>query len=193
MGKLHIEIGADSRRISAQHNDAIGQHDCLFDIVRHDEDGAGRHLLVEPQLKQFAAQVLGSEHVESGERFIHEKHFRFDHQGAGKTNALLHAAGKLFGICRLKTVEANRVEHTQGALAAFHGRHASRLQRGFDVFQNRKPGKQRKTLEDDGHVRRLIVASACRARTALRMKVAKARSECAAESICRSRKRPAGR
>ena len=42
---------------------------------------------------RFAAQVLGSEHVESGERLIHEKDFRFDRQRRAQVR--LHGAGQL--------------------------------------------------------------------------------------------------
>ena len=111
--KPNIEIRADARRISAQHHDAIGQDHCLLNVVRDNEDGARRHLFVEPEFQQFAAQVLRREHVERGERLVHEKHFRFHHQSAREAHALLHAAGKFFGICRLETIQAHRVECAQ--------------------------------------------------------------------------------
>ena len=55
--------------------------------------GARGHFVAVPQLQQLAAQVLGGEHVEGGERLVHEQHFRLHHQRAGESDALLHAAG----------------------------------------------------------------------------------------------------
>ena len=151
-GSLHPEIGADVAGIAAQHDDAVGQQHRLLDVVGDEEDGLGGHGLLGPQLQQFAAQVLGGEHVERGEGLVHEEDFRLDDQGAGEADALPHAAGKLLGIGGLEAVEADGVEHLQAALAALLGRHAAGLQRRFDVFKNREPGKEREALEDDGDV-----------------------------------------
>jgi hypothetical protein len=38
---------------------------------------------------------------------------------------------------------------------ALHGSHAQSLERGFDIFEHREPGKERKALKYDGDVRRL--------------------------------------
>jgi hypothetical protein len=78
--------------VAPQHDDAVGQQDRLFNVVGDQEDGLGGHGLVGPQLEQFAAQVLGGQHVERGERLVHEEHLRLDDQGAGKADPLLHAA-----------------------------------------------------------------------------------------------------
>ena len=149
---MHLEVGADVAGIAAQHDDAIGQQHRFFDVVGHDEDRLGGHGLLGPQLQQFAAQVLGGEHVEGGEGLVHEEHFRLDDQGARKADALPHAAGKLLGIGRLKAVEAHRVEHLHAAVVALGRGDAAGLQRSFDVFKHREPGKERKALEDDGDV-----------------------------------------
>ena len=63
-----------------------------------------------------------------------------------------HAAGELLGIGGFKAVQADRVEHLHAAFAALGGLHAACLQRSFDVFEHRKPGKQSKALKDDGDV-----------------------------------------
>ena len=143
--------------IAAQHDHAIGQQHGFLDVVGHNEDRLRRHLLVGPQLQQFAAQVLRREHVERGERFVHEQHLRLDHQRARETHALLHAAGKLFGIRRLEAVEAHGVDHLQRALVALNRADAARHQRRFHVLQHGEPGKQREALEDDGDVGNLPV------------------------------------
>ena len=117
VGEGDAEVGADVTGIAAEHDDAIGQQDGLFDVVRHDEDGARGDGLLLPQLQQLAAQVLGGEHVERGERFVHEENFRLDHQGAGEADALPHAAGELFGKGGLESVETDGVENAEAALA----------------------------------------------------------------------------
>ena len=153
----NIKVRTNAGRISAQHHDAIGEHHGLFNVVSHDENGAGRHLLVQPELKQFTAQVFGGQNVESRKRFVHEQHFRLDHQSTGKAYALLHAAGKLFGVRRFEAVQTDRIEGAQGSLASLNGGHSLRFQRSFDVLQNGEPGKEREALKDNGHVRHLAI------------------------------------
>ena len=151
-----VEIGAYARGISAQHHDAVGEDDGLFNIVSHDEDGIGRHLLVEPELEQFAAQAFGGKDIESGKWFVHEEDFGLDDQGTGETDALLHSAGKFLGICGFKTVKTYGIERAQRAFAAFDGGRTSRFEGRFHIFQDGEPGKQREALEDDGNVWGLV-------------------------------------
>ena len=66
--------------IAAQHNNAIGQQHGFFNIVRDQKDGLGGHGLLRPKFQQFAAQVLGGQHVERGKRLIHEENFGLDHR-----------------------------------------------------------------------------------------------------------------
>jgi hypothetical protein len=146
------EIGADAAGVLAQHHDAVGQRDGLFDVVSDDEDRARGHLLAFPQLQQFGAQVLGGEHVERGERLVHEEHFGLHHQRAGETDALLHAAGKLLREGGFETVEAHRVDGPEAALHALVRRRSDGFERRLDVIEHRQPGKQREALKHDGDV-----------------------------------------
>jgi hypothetical protein len=152
-GQFDGKIGAHPGRISCQHDDAIRQQHRFFDIVGDDENGAGRHLLAEPELEQFIAQVFGREHVERGKRLIHEQDFGLHHQGARKADALFHAAGKFFRVGAFEAIEADGIENAQGAFVALHGGHSASFERGFNVVEHGQPGKQGKTLEDDGHAR----------------------------------------
>ena len=127
--------------ILAQHDDAVGQQHGLFDVVGDHEHRARGHLVALPKLQQFTAQVLGGEHVQRGERLIHEEHFRLDHQGARKTHPLFHAAGEFLGIGVFETVEADGVENLHAAFGAFRGRHAARFQRRCNIFEHRQPGE----------------------------------------------------
>ncbi len=90
--QLNTKIGANVARVPTQHYDAVGEQDGFFNVVRDQEDGLGGHGLVGPELQQFTAQVFGGEHVEGRKRLIHKENFRFDNEGAGKADTLLHAA-----------------------------------------------------------------------------------------------------
>ncbi len=144
------------RGIAAENDNAVGEDDGFFDIVSDDEDRARGNFMVEPQLEELAAKCFRGEHIECGERLIHEEHFGLDDEGAGDADTLFHAAGEFLGVGGFKTVQADGVNDAQGALAAFDGRHAAGLERRFDVFENGEPGKKRETLKDDRDVRRLI-------------------------------------
>jgi len=81
------------------------------------------------------------ENVKRGERLVHEEHFGLDDESAGDPDTLLHSTGKFLGVGGFKTVKADGVNDAQGAFAAFDGRHAAGLERGFDVFKNGEPGE----------------------------------------------------
>ena len=151
MSEFDGEVGAHPCRISCQHDHAIRQQHRLFNIVRDDENGASRHLLTEPELEQFIAQVFRREHIERGEGLIHEQDFGLHHQGAREADALFHAAGKFFRIGALKAIQSDGVENTQCAFMAIEGGHSASFERGFDVVEHGQPWEQSKTLEDDGH------------------------------------------
>ncbi len=151
-GNLHAKVGADVAGIAAQHNDAVGQQHRFFNIVRHQEDGLGGHGLVGPQLQQFAAQILGGQHIQSAEGLVHEEHLRLDHQGARKTHPLLHSARQFLWIRAFKAVKSHRIQHLHAAFAAHVGSDAARLQRSLNIFKNCEPGKKSKALKNNGDV-----------------------------------------
>ncbi len=91
--QLHAEVRADVARIASQHDNAVGQQDGFFNIVRHQEDGLGGHGFVGPELQQFGAQVLGCQDVERAEGLVHEEDLGFHNQRTGKAHALPHSTG----------------------------------------------------------------------------------------------------
>ena len=113
------ELGADAAGVRRQHEHAVGEQDRLFDVVGDDEHRPGREVVACPQREQLGAQVLGGEHVERGERFVHEQRVGFDDERAGEADALAHAAGELLGVGGLEAVEADEVDRALGAVAAF--------------------------------------------------------------------------
>src|SRR6266849_6586718 len=141
MRQIHFEVRVDVRGIAAKNDNAVSEHHCFFDIVSHDENRARGNFVAEPKFEEFAAECFRSEHVKRGKWFVHEEHFGLDDEGSRYANALLHAARKFLRVRGFKTIQANSVNDTQGALAAFDGRSAAGLERSFDIFENGEPGK----------------------------------------------------
>src|SRR6266481_1569305 len=154
LSDVHREISVNVSGVAAEDDDAVGENDGFFNIVGDDENGAGGDFVFEPELEQLAAERFAGEHVERGEGLVHEQDFGLDDESARDANALLHAAGKLFGVGGFKTVESDSVNDAKRALVALDGRHAASLERGFDVFDDGEPGEERETLENDGDVGR---------------------------------------
>ena len=150
--KRDFEIGADVAGIAAEDDDAVGEEDGFLDVVGDEEDGFGGDGLLLPELEELAAQVVGGEDVEGGERLVHEKDFRLDDERAGESDALAHAAGELAGIGGFESVEADGVEDLEAAAMALGGFHAAGLQRRLNVLEDGEPGEEGKALEDDGDV-----------------------------------------
>ena len=153
----HRKIRVDVRGIAAEDDDAIRKNDGFLDVVCDDEHSARGDLVIEPELEEFAAQRFRRKHIERGKRLVHEEHLRLDNQSAGHAYALLHAPGKLLGISGLESVQPDGVENAQGSLVTLNRRDAASFERSFDVFNDRKPGKEREALEDDGDVRKSSV------------------------------------
>ena len=156
MRNVYGKVGVNVSGVAAKDDDAIGENDRFFDIMRNDENGARGNLVPEPEFQKFAAQRFRSEYVERGERLVHEKHFRLDDQRTGHADALLHAAGKFLGIRGLEPVEADRVNNAQRALVPLDRNHAARFERGFHVFENGEPREKREALKNNGNVWRAI-------------------------------------
>ena len=114
-------LGADVAGVGAQHDHPVGEQHRLLDVVGDDADGLGREIGRSPQLQQLGAQVLGGEHVERGERFVHQQHVRFEHQRAGEADSLAHAARELLGIGGLEAVEADEVDRRSARPCALGG------------------------------------------------------------------------
>ena len=88
------EIG-DPRRMARQQQDAVGEIDRLFEVVRDQHRGRAG-------LDEDALQLLAHEQrhlvVERRERLVEEQDFRLDDQRAHDRDELLLAAGHLVGV-----------------------------------------------------------------------------------------------
>src|ERR1700677_832483 len=70
-----------------------------------------------------------------------------DHEGAGESDPLAHAAGELARVGGFEPVETDQVDGGERALADYRARHVLRLQAKSDVLEHGEPRKQRKALK----------------------------------------------
>ena len=94
-GGVERHVVGDLRRMARQQQNAVGEIDRLFEIVR-DQHGGGAGL------HEDALQLLAHEQrhlvVERRERLVEEQDFRLDHQRPHDRDQLLLAARHLVGI-----------------------------------------------------------------------------------------------
>ena len=95
----------------------ISELDGFFDVVGDDQDRLDRELPALPQPGQLAAQVRRGEHVQRGERLIHQQRVGLDGQGPGEPDPLPHAAGQLLRVGGLEAVQADQVDRAQRLVA----------------------------------------------------------------------------
>src|SRR5580704_12550479 len=116
--QINRKIRVNMRGISTKNDDAVGEDHGFFNVVSDDEDRACWDFVPEPKLEQFTTQCFGGEHVERGERFVHEKDLGLNDQSASDADALLHTPGKLFRVGTLETVESDGVDDAKRAFVA---------------------------------------------------------------------------
>ena len=109
---------------------------------------AGGEPLAGPQLHQLGAQVLGGEHVQRGERLVHQQQRPARGRARGRSRRA--------GACRRTAPWGRRTRSRRGRSGrsrasarsrALGGRHAARLQPELDVLLHGQPGQQREGLE----------------------------------------------
>ena len=128
LGKRNGDLGRDPAGVRGEDEDAVAHQHRLFDVVGDHQDRLDRDAPLLPQVEQVGAQRLGGQHVERGERLVHQQDLRLHDQRAGEADALAHAAGKLLRIGGFEAVEADDVDRLQRALARLVVRHALRPQ-----------------------------------------------------------------
>ena len=137
------DLANDAARIGREQQDAVAHQHRFLDIVGHQDDALDRQLAVAPQFEEIGAQRFGGQHVERGERLVHQQDVGMHDQRAGKADALAHAAGQFARIGGFVAVEADEIDRRQRALADLGFGKAERLEAELDVLQHRQPGKQR--------------------------------------------------
>ncbi len=132
------------------HDDAVGQFQCLFLIVR-DENASYVNFVV--QAAEPASQLLTHFGVERAERLVEQQDFRLDGKGAGQGDALSLAAGKLMRIARGVGVELDELQKLIHFLADEGARRALAARADFqtegDVVEDGHVTEERIVLEDE--------------------------------------------
>ncbi len=130
----------------AHHGDLVGDRECLFLIVSHQQRGdAGRAL--HPQ--DLVAHLQSESGVERRQRLVEQQATRFEHQRAGQRDALLLAARERCGIIVCTVAHADPLQHLHRAGAPLLPGSAAHLQRIGDVLPETHVRKQRIGLEHD--------------------------------------------
>jgi hypothetical protein len=141
------DLGPEVPGVGAEHQHPVGEQDGLLDVVGDDAQAAGRKVRVRPEFHQLVAQVLRGQHVQRGERLVHQQRVRLQDERAGQPDALPHPAGQLFRVGGLETVEADDVDRSQGRGAPLRFTDAAGQQAELDVVLHGQPGHQREGLE----------------------------------------------
>ncbi len=147
MGERNGDFGRDPAGVGGEHDDPVRHQHRFLDVVGHHQDRLDGYALLLPQFEQVGAQRLRRQHVERGKGLVHQQHFRLHDERARKTDALPHAAGQLLRIGAFETVEADRIDRRERALAGLLERHADRPRPDLHIVEHVEPGEQRKTLE----------------------------------------------
>ena len=144
-------VGDEMTGMRAEHHDTIRHLHGLLDVVRHDEHRLDGTLIAAPHLEHLVAQVLGRQHIQCGERLVHEQRIGLHHQGPCDAHALAHAAGELLRVRVLESVQSDGVDGLQCSATALLARHAAGLQPQFHIRLHREPRHQREGLEHESH------------------------------------------
>jgi hypothetical protein len=139
--QLELEVGADASRIPPQNDHAVSQQNGLFDVVCDHEDRASRHLLAQPQFKQFTAQVLSGKDVERGKGFAMNRTSGSTTSARAKPTRCFMPPESSLGYAVSNPVESDGIEHLQGALPALNRAHPAGLKRSLDIFEHVQPRK----------------------------------------------------
>ena len=102
-GERHGELGDHAPRPRREHDDAVGQHHRLLDVVGDEQH---RPRLARQRAGQPRLHVGARDRVERGERLVEAQHRRAGQQRAQERHALAHAARQLVGPRVLEALEA---------------------------------------------------------------------------------------
>jgi hypothetical protein len=104
-----LRAGKRHQLAMLKQSDAGTEQHGLAQIVRHKNDGFTKAM---SERAEFALQFRARDGIESPEGLVHEENRRIGGKGAGDTDALALASGKLAGITRGKSsrVEADKAK-----------------------------------------------------------------------------------
>ena len=144
-GERRPVFGDDPARPGGHHQDAVTEHDRLFQAVGDEERGGAGGLGEVQQLVLEDRPQLG---VEGRERLVHQQDFGFDGEGAGDRDALPHAAGERGRIGAGELGEAHPGEPVAGPGVGLLARDALDVEAEADIGENGLPVVDAVVLED---------------------------------------------
>ena len=97
--------------------------------------------MLHPKIEEIRADRLSGQDVECRKRFIEQQNSRLDDEGAGKADALAHAARQFARVGRFEAVETDEIDCGKGTAASFLLRNPQGLKPRFDVLQHGQPRK----------------------------------------------------
>ena len=120
----------------------------FIEVMADEDDGAVKLAL---QLQQLILQPVTDQRVQRREGLVHQQDRRIGGKGAGKANALLHAAGQLVHLLAANACKADQLQLFGHLAPALGHRHACDLKTEADILRHRAPGQQSELLEHHGH------------------------------------------
>ncbi len=143
--QIHAEFLLHPTRIRREQHHAVSEAGGLAHVVGHEHD---RLLALLPDTLDVAVELLAREGVERGERLVHQQHLRVRRHGAGKRDALLHAAGELMNVRGAKALQSDQLQVVHRHLAPLGVLQPGlELQSEQQVVHHVEPREQRVFLE----------------------------------------------
>ena len=135
------QFGRDPAGIATEHEDAVAHQHGLLDVMGDHQHRFDGQLALAPEVDQVGPECLGGQHVERGERLVHQQEVGVDDQRPGQADALAHAARKLLRIRALVAAEPDQVDRRLGPLGPLDLADALRLEPELNVLVHRQPRK----------------------------------------------------
>jgi len=142
--RIH-DLGRNSCRTLAEHDDPTGKEYCLFHVVGYQKRGEARAL---PQRHELFLHGEARQGIELAQRLIENEKLWIINKCPRQSRALRHSAGKLAWISRGETSKADLSQHVVDAFA-MASKQPSRFQPEGNVAPNGAPWIKRWILKND--------------------------------------------
>ena len=103
-GRSDREFLPNATGMRRKEEHAIAQASCLSNVMRNEHN---RFLARLPDSLNIPVELLASQRIERGKRFIHQQHARIGCQGAGQRDPLLHSTRKFVDVGMLEPAETD--------------------------------------------------------------------------------------
>ncbi len=110
-GNIDLHLAPNGARIRSKNDDSVCQQHSFFDVVGNDQNALGGKCTALPEVADFAAKVLGSEHIERAERFVHHQDIRFHYEGPREADSLPHPTRQFLRICAFEAFKPHHAEN----------------------------------------------------------------------------------